>query len=71
MATTVDPDGLQTDDAAPAPTTGGPSTPTRRRGTVRRWAMRPRRSLVKVHRWLSCVLVAWLVVGYLVMGGPR
>lgn len=45
----------------------------RRRGsTIRRIAMRPRRVVVLVHRWLSIALLAWLVVvsltgAYLVM----
>jgi uncharacterized iron-regulated membrane protein len=30
--------------------------------SIRRLAMRPRRVLVKTHRWLSFVLMAWLVV---------
>lgn len=36
-----------------------PSGPAR---LVRRVAMRPRRTLVKLHRWLSFILLAWLVV---------
>jgi uncharacterized iron-regulated membrane protein len=33
-----------------------------RTGLVRRVAMRPRRTVVVAHRWLSLVLLAWLVV---------
>jgi uncharacterized iron-regulated membrane protein len=39
------------------------ATPARkRRGLVRRIAMRPRRILVKAHRWLSLGLLAWIAV---------
>jgi uncharacterized iron-regulated membrane protein len=44
---------------------GGPLTPAptaRRTSPVRRIFMRPRRVLVKVHRWTSIVLLAWIVV---------
>jgi uncharacterized iron-regulated membrane protein len=36
--------------------------PARRRRLVRRVAMRPRRVIVRVHRWLSIGLFAWLIV---------
>jgi uncharacterized iron-regulated membrane protein len=36
--------------------------PTRQPSRVRRLAMRPRRALVLVHRWLALVLVAWVIV---------
>ena len=47
-------------DPAVAPTT--PTTPRPVRARVRSWAMRPRRLVVRVHRWLSFALLAWLVV---------
>jgi uncharacterized iron-regulated membrane protein len=54
-------------DAGPAAPGGGLADPRRGRGadrrtTVARWAGKPRGGLVKVHRWLSFVLMAWLVV---------
>ena len=36
--------------------------PRRRPGLVRRVAMRPRRLLVKVHRWLSIALLVWVLI---------
>ncbi len=71
MTATIDeqePAGLVPEPATAAPepapvppdAPGGPST--KRRGIVRRIAMRPRRVLVRVHRWLSLALLAWLVV---------
>lgn len=39
-----------------------PTTSPKRRSLVRRFFMWPRRALVKVHRWLSFVLLAWLFV---------
>ena len=37
----------------------------KRSGRVRSIAMRPRRTMVKVHRWLAIVLMAWLAVAAL------
>jgi uncharacterized iron-regulated membrane protein len=45
--------------AEPSPPTTRPS-PSRR--PLRRIAMRPRRVVVLVHRWLALVLVAWVIV---------
>jgi len=49
-------------DDDPAATETAPASTRRRVGLVRRTFMRPRRLLVKVHRWLSIALLAWLVV---------
>ncbi len=56
-------DGVDVDEAseATAETEEDPGT-GRRRSRVRAVAMRPRRTLVKVHRWLAIALMAWLVV---------
>ena len=55
-------DDAGTDDAAAHDAAAPPAT-TRRpeRARVRSWAMRPRRLVVRVHRWLSFALLAWLV----------
>jgi hypothetical protein len=59
------PDVTAIDDDLDAPPTDAPATdatrPARMR-PVRRFFMRPRRVVVKVHRWTSIVLFAWLVV---------
>jgi len=48
---------------ADSPTISEKPEPTRRRpSVVRRVFMRPRKVVVKTHRWLSIVLVVWLVV---------
>lgn len=39
-----------------------PAAPKRKVGLVRRVMMRPRRVIVKVHRWLSIALLAWVVI---------
>lgn len=41
---------------------GAAARPRRRSGTVRRLAMRPRRVLVRVHRWVAIALAVWLAV---------
>ncbi len=53
-------DGVDVDEAT-AETELDPGT-RRRRSPVRAVAMRPRRTLVKVHRWMAIGLMAWLVV---------
>lgn len=54
-------DGAQpTAPPSPEATTAGAAR--RRVGRMRRIAMRPRRVLVRVHRWLSFGLLAWLCV---------
>ena len=50
-------------DEATAETEANPGTRRRSsRSPVRALAMRPRRTLVKVHRWTAIGLMAWLVV---------
>src|SRR6478672_732453 len=48
--------------AAPPEVQPPPTTAARRPNRVRRIAMRPRRVIVRVHRWLSFALMAWLIV---------
>ena len=53
------------DDAPAEPVDLAPAqapAPTRARGGARRLFMRPRRTLVKVHRWLGILLFLWLCV---------
>src|SRR5262245_55890047 len=47
---------------APPPGTVDETARRARSGRVRRAFMRPRRGMVKVHRWLAIGLMAWLVV---------
>ncbi len=61
VGTVLDPDDEADGDAGAAPTVGSPS-PVVRSQLVRRWAMRPRRVLVKAHRWLAIALIAWVIV---------
>ena len=49
-------------DADVDTSTTAPAAPPTRPGRVRRLFMRPRRVLVKVHRWLGIGLFAWIVV---------
>src|SRR4051812_82118 len=39
-----------------------PPPPPARPRRIRRLAMRPRRAIARVHRWLSFALMAWLIV---------
>ena len=54
---------MQTIEAPPAEAQpeGDPKA-KRRPSRTRRIAMRPRRAIVKVHRWLALVLFAWFIV---------
>src|SRR6478609_7937858 len=54
---------LQDTTATDEPTEPVPPAQARRsRGRVRRMAMRPRKVIVRLHRWVSIGLVAWVVV---------
>src|SRR5215510_7954948 len=53
---------VEVDPETPASASAERSTTSRRAGGVRRVFMRPRRGMVKLHRWLAIGLMAWLVV---------
>ena len=60
--TTVDQEQEQDLDLVKAERTDGAAPKRRQPSRIRRWAMRPRRGLVKVHRWLSLGLMVWIVI---------
>jgi uncharacterized iron-regulated membrane protein len=60
--TTVDQEQeLDLREATPEPT-GGATKQQRKGGRTRPVFMRPRKALVKVHRWLSLALMVWIVI---------
>lgn len=64
MTVTEAPAGEATPDEPPSDAAGtaAASRAPRKTGLVRRIFMRPRKVLVRVHRWLSFLLLAWLVI---------
>ena len=55
-------DGRRIDDDAVPSSASAPAPPAPKRQRTRAVFMRPRRAVVKIHRWTSIALVAWIVV---------